>query len=75
MATQSVVCPVLGGHITLLTDFEGSTTQVICPEYEESNGTCRLKKSSHEGGPLSEFLERVREDTLNTRSARCIFRR
>jgi hypothetical protein len=75
MATHSTLCPVLGAHITLLTDLEGSTTQVICPEYEESGGTCRLKKSAHEGGPLSEFLERAREDTLDTRSTRCIFQR
>jgi len=72
MATQSVLCPVLGAHITLLTDLEGSTTQVICAEY--ADGTCRLKKSAHEGGPLSEFLERVREGALDNRSSRCIFR-
>jgi hypothetical protein len=71
MATHSILCPILEAHVTVLTDLEGSTTQVICPEYED--GTCRVKKSAREGGPLSELLERVREDALDSRSTRCIF--
>ncbi len=73
MALHSILCPVLGGHITLVTDLEGMTSQVICPEYEESGGTCRLKKAARQGGPLSEFLERAREEALANRSTRCNF--
>ena len=75
MATHSILCPILEEHVTVLTDLEGSTTQVICPEYEEPGEICRLKKSAREGGPLSALIERVREDALDTRSIRCIFRR
>ncbi|HET9831077.1 MAG TPA: hypothetical protein VFP91_05195 [Vicinamibacterales bacterium] len=74
MSMHSIPCPVLGAHITLETDLEGTTTQVICPEYEESGGTCHLKKAARQGGPLSELLERAREDALDTRSTRCNFK-
>ena len=74
MAMHSILCPVLGAHITQVTDLEGTTIRVICAEYEESTGACRLKKSAREGGPLSQLLERAREDALDTRSTRCIFR-
>jgi len=73
MAIHSILCPVLGAHITRVTDLEGATTSIICPEYEES-GMCRIKKSAREGGPLSVLLERAREDTLDSRSMLCIFR-
>jgi hypothetical protein len=48
--------------------------RIICAEYEESSGTCRLKKTALEGGPLAELLERMSEDTLNTRSTLCVLR-
>jgi hypothetical protein len=73
MALHSILCPVLGAHITLVTDLEGMTRQVICPEYEESGGICHLKAAARQGGPLSEFLERAREEALDTRSTRCNF--
>jgi len=38
VAMHWILCPVPGAHITLVTDLEGMTTQVICPEYEESGG-------------------------------------
>ena len=44
MPIVSVRCPVLGAKVTCVTDLEGEATQVICPEYEESTGLCRLKR-------------------------------
>jgi hypothetical protein len=73
MALHSILCPVLGAHITLVTDLEGITSEVICPEYEESGGTCHLKKTARQAGPLAEFLERAREDALDSRGTRCNF--
>ena len=67
----SIRCPVLGAHVTRVTDLEGNVTRIICAEYEESTGTCRLKKTALEGGPLAQLLERLSEDTLNTRSTLC----
>ena len=52
MAISSIRCPVLGAHVTQVTDLGGSVTRVIYTEYEGSDGTCRLKKSAREGGSL-----------------------
>jgi len=73
MAITSVHCPVLGSHVTRVTDLEGQTTQVICPELERS-GLCRLKRQAQQGGPLSQLLERVSEGTLQTKDLHCILR-
>lgn len=74
MAMTSIRCPVLGAHITRVTDLEGNVTKIICAEYDESTGTCGLKKTALEGGPLAQLLERMSEDTLDTRSTRCEMR-
>jgi hypothetical protein len=34
MATTSVRGPVLGAHVTRLTDLQGSVIRVICAEYD-----------------------------------------
>jgi hypothetical protein len=74
MAMTSIRCPVLGAHVTCVTDLEGSVTRIICAEYDESTGSCRLKETALEGGPLAQLLERMSEDTLNTRSTLCVLR-
>jgi hypothetical protein len=74
MAMTSIRCPVLGAHVTRVTDLEGNVTRIICAEYEESTGICRLKKTALEGGPLAQLLERMSEDTPNTRSTLCVLR-
>lgn len=72
MAMRSVYCPVLGAHVTQVTDLEGSVTRIICAEYDASDSSCRLKTSARENGPLAQLLERVSEDALDTRSTRCV---
>jgi hypothetical protein len=71
MAIKSVRCPVVGANVMCMTDLEGETTKVICAEYDEPTGICRLKRGASRGGMLSEFLERVSEETLDTRNVRC----
>ena len=71
MAIESVRCPVLGAHVTRVTDLEGEPVRIICPEYDEPTGICRLKKGAREGGPLSQLLERVSEEALDTKNIRC----
>jgi hypothetical protein len=71
MTISSVKCPVLGANVTRVTDLEGQTTKVICAEYDERTGICRLKRGASQGGPLSQFLERVSEDTLDTKTTHC----
>jgi hypothetical protein len=72
MAITSIRCPVLGAHMTRVTDLEGTVVRIICPEYEASSGSCRLKKAARERGPLGQLLERVSLDTLDTRSTQCV---
>jgi hypothetical protein len=72
MAIRSVHCRVLGTYVTQVTDLEGAVTRVICREYDAPTSSCRLKQSARGGGPLSQLLERVSEDTLDTRSTRCV---
>ena len=71
MAIESVRCPVLSAHVTRVTNLEGELVRIICAEYEEHAGTCRLKKSARQGGPLSQLLERVSEKALASKSVRC----
>ncbi len=71
MQVTSVRCRVLRAHVTRVTDFEGEPTTIICPEYQKPTGICRLKKNAFDGGPLSQLLERVEEQTLGSRGTRC----
>ena len=71
MAIQSVYCRVLQGHVTVVADLEGGVTRVVCPHYQEPSGVCQLKRDAETGGPLSNFLDRVSEATLDQRSVRC----
>ena len=72
MAIESVRCPVLSGHVTRVTNLEGELVRLICAEYDERTGICRLKKRARESGPLSQLLERVSEEALDTKDTRCI---
>jgi hypothetical protein len=72
MAIRSVHCPVLGAHVTQITDLEGAVTRVICAKYDDSDRRCRLKKVARESGPLGQLLARISEDALDTRSTRCV---
>ena len=71
MAIQSVFCHVGQIRVTTVTDLEGAVTRLICPEYQVVTGVCRLRAGAMSGGPLSQLLERVDEETLDRRSARC----
>jgi hypothetical protein len=70
----SVRCPVLQANVTRVTDLEGAITRIICAECDEATGICRVKKDAEAGGPLSQFLERVSEDALDSRTSRCELR-
>ena len=72
MAINTIRCPVLDANVTKITDLEGITMRIICSEYNERDGSCRLKKSASEGGLLSQLLARVDEATLHTRNPVCV---
>jgi hypothetical protein len=54
-----------------MTGLEGEVVRIICVEYDEPTGDCRLKKAGRRGGPLSQLLERVSEEALDTKSVVC----
>jgi hypothetical protein len=72
MAINLVRCPVLGGNVTRVTDLEGATMKIICAEYDEPTGTCRVKATATQGGMLSQLLERLSENALDNRNMRCV---
>jgi hypothetical protein len=71
MPITSVHCHVFGANVTRVTDIEGTVTRLICPAFEKPTGLCRIRRDAMTGGPLSQLLERVAEDTLDVRSTRC----
>jgi hypothetical protein len=71
MAITSVRCAVLGAMVTRITDREGRPPSVICAEYEEPSGICRLKRAARERGPLAPFLDRAVEETPDAGSIAC----
>jgi hypothetical protein len=74
MAMNSIRCPVLNAHVVRVTDFEGNVTRIIGAEYEDATATCRLKQSALTGGLLAQLLERMSENTLDSRGTTCPLR-
>ena len=71
MTMNSVFCHVRHAHVAVVTDLEGHLTQLVCPEYEPSIGLCRIRARAKDGGPLSQLLERLDEETLDQPAERC----
>jgi hypothetical protein len=71
MAIHVVRCTVSGATVTRVTDLEGRVTQLICSDYDEPTKTCRIRRATLGGGPLSQFLDRAAADTLDRRGTRC----
>jgi hypothetical protein len=43
---ETVNCHILDGPITVMTDVDGSATNVICPQFVPATCKCRLKTES-----------------------------
>ena len=71
MAITTSRCPVSHEPVTVITDFEGRPSRVICPQLEERGYTCRLKEEAGFSGRLSQFLTRLSEDSLGEPGNRC----
>jgi hypothetical protein len=71
MALLTVRCPVSHVDVVRVTDFEGATQRVICGDYEETTGECRLKAAARGEGPLSRLLDRMAERSLASHGVRC----
>ena len=44
MTFRTERCLVGNTTVTLITDFEGTITMVICPDYEYASGTCARRR-------------------------------
>ena len=73
MPIATVHCPVSRLDVVRVTDFEGMTTRIVCPEYDEGANACRLKTGAAQGGPLARLLVRTEEGTLSAHGVRCDF--
>lgn len=71
MPIVPVRCPVSHAEVVRVTDFEGGSARVLCPDYEPSSDACRIKIQAAAGGPLTRLLERVSEGTLAAHDVRC----
>lgn len=71
MALMTKRCSVSQAPVTLITDFEGTVSRVICPDFCEPGRTCRLKQEALAGGRMSQLLMRLSEETLGERGVAC----
>ncbi len=71
MSITTVRCPINDVVVSLVTDFEGGVSRVICPSWDEATGDCRVKKRAFAGGRLSQLLARVADRSLANPSVRC----
>ena len=71
MSLTTTRCHVSHQPVTCVTDLEGCVVRVICDAFEEAGGVCRIKRGVDRGGPLAQLLDRVEEQTLDTRNIRC----
>ena len=74
MAIASVRCPVKQALVTRVTDLEGQVTKVICADYDEPTGICRLKHAANQSGPLAQLLTRAQEEFPVERGSFCDLR-
>ena len=66
-------CAVGDNVVTLVTDFEGTVTSVICPDYDYANGVCARRRLGNDSGALTNFLERVSPHTAPDELNRCLY--
>jgi hypothetical protein len=72
MSFHSTYCSVSHRRVPCELDLEAQTRRVLCTELDATTGLCRLQTQAHGSGWLGEFLERVDQDTLQVRGARCV---
>jgi len=71
VAIETAWCCILQASVARLTTLEGEVVKVLCPEFEWATKTCRQKEASRRGGPLSQLLEQVSDQSLSDRGTHC----
>ena len=73
MTFRTERCPLGGNVVTLVADFEGTITMVICPDYEYASGTCLRQRRSPDASPLTDFIDRVSARATPDKTNRCMY--
>ncbi len=73
MTFRTERCPVGNNTVTLVADFEGTVTMVICPDYEYASGACAYRQRRADAGPLTDFIERMSSGQRPGKSTRCVY--
>lgn len=71
MPISQIHCPISHANVLRVTDLEGAVLRMICVDYDEQSGACRLKRRASEGGPLARLLEGADEGRIGSRGDRC----
>jgi len=71
MPAETVFCHVLGGSVTVVTDLNGTVTNVVCPAYSRVFQTC--EKKGETSGFLGRVAKRMMDKQLGTRERFCEF--
>lgn len=71
MSASNVYCHILGRNVSVVSNLNGSVTNVICPKFFRLTHGCMQKDSK--SGFLSLFLKKVADITTGTRASYCEF--
>jgi hypothetical protein len=71
MSANTVYCHILGGNVTVVTDINGNTTNVVCPEFARLTHGCY--KKGKELGFVGSLLGKAADKLTGTRAAYCEF--
>ncbi len=71
MSANTVYCHVLRGDVTVVTDINGKTTNVVCPKFLRIFQTCEIKGDS--SGFLGRVVKRIADKEFGTRERFCEF--
>ncbi len=66
-------CPVGDTVVTLVSDFEGTITMVICPDYDYVNSACARRRLGDHSAPLNAFYNRISGHAGDAPLARCVY--
>lgn len=73
MTFRTERCAVGENAVTLVTDFEGTITMVMCPDFEYASGACTYRRRRADSGPLTDYIARVSTLRQVGQRPRCIY--
>jgi len=71
MVRAALRCPIRHTAVVRVTDVRAGTDTVVCPEYEEPTGICRLKEEALSDPSRSPLVDRLSGERRGAGPARC----